>query len=487
MPISKPATGNRGGPQEKPQGGVFLGGALSAILLSLCFFDHDDTLERTIPWFGLLPLFISIARHRHNLKWRVIHGLIFGLILSCWQLETTKRGFFAPSAAFFRTVVALLLMTGSWVLFCAAGGLLLRHPSRLAVMPGLAVVWTGIEFLRTEGIPLAMPWLQLGQALKPANPEAKAAAVIGLAGLGFVICLVNSAFFLALKEKSGKVQFLCALSGTLAVIGLWGTGSGYADHPLSETTTRIGLVQTEEGENRNHIHLARQLSGSRPELILFPGDGFMVAADRQAWLEEDLRSFARTENVPVIAGVVNKAGSDEEQDSGNESTIIHIGRNGSVMARLKRGEADGESRLLEIAAGKIALVRDRVGHSSIQMRSLAARGARLFLIAGDSETSDQGIYGHLRTRLQAFRAMETGTWICRATRGGVSSIYSDRGYLMAQAPQGLAWATVTSVPLRPQKIGPSPYASWGWYLGPGCLLLTILLPIAQRYRRRKNA
>lgn len=486
MPISKPASGHRDGSQEKPRRGVFLGGPLSAMLLSLCFFDHDGTLERTIPWFGLLPLFISLERHRRNLKWRLLHGLFFGLITCCWQLQTAKEKIFTPSTALLETAVAILLVTGSWMLFCTAGGALLRHRSHLAVIPGLAVLWTGIEFLRTEWFPLAMPWMQLGQALKPTNPESGAAAVVGLAGIGFLICLVNSAFFLALREKRGAVQFLYTLSGILAVVGLLGAGRACTDRPAPATTTAVGLVQTAEGENRKHLHLARQLSSSKPQLILFPADSFIAEAGRHARLKEDLCSFARTEKIPIVAGIASQPGGSGKQTPENKSSVFHIGRDGAVIAHFERGETGEEALLLEIEDTPIALVSDRVQHSAILMRSLAARGARLFLIAGDSETSSQGVYNHLRIRLQAFRAMETGTWICRAARSGVSAICNDRGSVVAQAPQGLAWATVNSVPFRPDAIGASHYASWGWYLGPGCLVLLAVLLFAGLYRRARS-
>ena len=130
------------------------------MLLSLCFLEQDGVLQRTIPWFGLLPLFISLDRHRHDLKWRLLHGLFFGFILYCWPLVLSGEW---NKTSILATAWASLLMIGSWMLFCAAGGVLLRKPSRLAIVPGLALAWTGLEYLRVECIPLAGPWMQLGQ------------------------------------------------------------------------------------------------------------------------------------------------------------------------------------------------------------------------------------------------------------------------------------------------------------------------------------
>ena len=486
MPISKPSEGRRNDSRAKPRGGVFLGGPLSAMLLSLCFFEHSGILERVIPWFGLLPLFISLERHRYSLKWRLLHGLFFGLITCCWQLQTADGEFFTPSAALLETAVAILLVTGSWMLFCSTGGWFFRHPSPLAVLPGLAVLWTGIELLRTEWIPMAMPWFQLGQAIKPANPEACSAAVVGLSGLGFIMCLVNCAFYLTLKNKRGRVQLACALSGALAVIGMLVAGRDHAAPSTPSATTIIGVVQTAGEDNGKHLELAKQLSGSKPQLILFPADSFLVEADRQEWLEEDLRALSRKEKVPVVVGIANKPGGSGDRDTAKGPGILHIGADGEIVARLKRGANNEEALLFEIGDTKAALVSDSVHHSAIRMRSLAARGARLFLIAGNNETNSQGVYGHLRSRLEAFRAREAGAWTCRATRGGISAICNDRGSIVAQAPRGQAWATVNTIPAPPLNRAPSHFAAWGWALGPACLLLLAILLLTELYRHSRS-
>ena len=54
MPISKPANGKRNDSRAKPRGGVFLGGPLSAILLSLCFFEGSGIVDTPIHTPGLL-------------------------------------------------------------------------------------------------------------------------------------------------------------------------------------------------------------------------------------------------------------------------------------------------------------------------------------------------------------------------------------------------------------------------------------------------
>ena len=477
VPISMPVTGDQPDEQKKPGGGVFLGGPLSAMLLSLCFLEHDGILERTIPWFSLIPLFISLDRHRRNLKWRVMHGLFFGLILYCWPLVSWNE------PANLATVWASLLMMGSWILFCAAGGGLLRYPSRLTVVPGLAILWTGLEFLRSECVPASVPWMQLGQALKPGNPEGQFASVIGLAGLGFAICLVNGAFFLTLRERQRRVQFFAALAGTGTVVGLLisgglvGSKARGLEQPPPETL-RIGLVQTGGGGNSEHIKLARQLLNSKPQLIFFPGNAFMPTSGKSS-IPAELEVFAHEEGIEMlVAGM-----SLDPDDKSKKSRALLYSDSGGWHGDLVNSET------LEILTKQdeaILAVSDRVSHSACRLKSLAAGGARLFLVAGDS-AHDELKYDLLRDRLHAFRSLETGISICRATSSGSSSIVNHTGTRKVTAPRNQAWAMVSSVPLLDRQLGGTGFVKGGWIIGPGCLLLLAVLVLFELYTLRKKS
>ena len=480
VPISMPATDDQDGSREKKRGGVFFGGPLSAMLLSLCFLEQDGVLQRTIPWFGLLPLFISLDRHRHNLKWRLLHGLFFGFILYCWPLVLSGDW---NKTSILATAWASLPMIGSWMLFCAAGGVLLRKPSRLAIVPGLALAWTGIEYLRVECIPLAGPWMQLGQALKPENPEGQLAAAIGLTGLGFALCLVNGTFFLALRERRGRVQFFATLVGTGAAISLLSIGGflgailRYLEHPPREAL-RIGLVQTDDGGSEDHLKLARQLLSSEPQLIFFPADAFAARPDSQPGIQTELETFAREENVTLVAGMILEPNSEGERSR----TLLHIEKGGG------RGER-GRGGVLAIDIKEdqsILAVSDRVSHSACRLNRLAAGGARLFLVAGDS-AHDELKYDLQRNRLHAFRALETGIAICRATSAGSSSIVNHTGTRKVTAPRNQTWATVSSVPLLDQQPGGTCFVKGGWIIGPGCLILLAILVLFALYRLRKKS
>ena len=477
MPISKPANGKRNDSRAKPRGGVFLGGPLSAMLLSLCFFEGSGILERTIPWFGLLPLLISLGRHRYSLKWRLLHGFFFGSILCCWPLASAGSWVEAPILS---TAEASLPIIGAWMLFCAAGGVLLRKSSPLAIVPAMAVTWTAIEYLRVEYIPLANPGMQLGQLLQPDSPEGQIATVIGLSGLGFVICLVNGAFFLALRESRARTQVFPALAATLGVLGMVGLGSiieapGKNGGRLPGESLRVGLVQNTGDGSGKHLDLARQLLNSKPRLILFPSDTFPGSGDKPGF-KTGLETFAREEGVAIGAGVLK----DRESGGDSRPSLLYI------ASGARHGDESAEEILsIETKEGQsILLVTDRVSHSAHQMRRLASEGAQLFLVAGDSAGMQTEMH-RLLDRLLAFRALETGAGICRATRKGSSSILNNRGSLQAEAPKGQDWAAVNPAPLLDPRQGHTWFVKGGWVLAPGCLFALGILALLELYSRRK--
>ena len=71
---------------------------------------------------------------------------------------------------------------------------------------GLPLLWTGLEVLRLECLPYSFPYLILGTALAPSLPEAQPAALVGVYGLSFCICLVNTAMALVLTQSAWRRQ-----------------------------------------------------------------------------------------------------------------------------------------------------------------------------------------------------------------------------------------------------------------------------------------
>ena len=286
-----------------------------------------------------------------------------------------------------------------------------------------------------------------------------------------------------MRERRGRVQFFSTLVGTGAAIsllsigGLVGAMLRYLEHPPREAM-RIGLVQTDDGGSEDHLKLARQLLSSEPQLIFFPADAFVARPDSQPGIQTELETFAREENVILVAGMILEPNSQGDRSR----TLLHIAKGGG------RGEhGRGGTLAIDIKEDQsILAVSDRISHSAYHMRRLVASGTRLFLVAGDG--TQKGIDNDpLRNRLLAFRALETGTCICRATSNGNSAIVNNTGTRRTLAPRNQAWAAVSSVPLRDPRRGITYFVAGGWLLGPGCLVLLGILLFLELYRLRKNS
>ncbi|MCH2582383.1 MAG: hypothetical protein MK133_14430, partial [Planctomycetes bacterium] len=264
--------------------------------------------------------------------------------------------------------------------------------------------------------------------------------------------------------------------GLLISGGLVGSRAQRLEQPPGETL-RIGLVQTGGGGNSEHLKLARQLLSSEPQLIFFPGNAFMPAPGKSS-IPAELEVFAREEEVMLVAGM----SLDPDGKSKKSLALLYIAS----------GEWPGElvhSETLEILTKEdqsILAVSDRVSHSACRLNRLAAGGARLFLVAGDS-AHDELKYDLQRNRLHAFRALETGISICRATSAGSSSIVNHTGTRKVTAPRNQAWATVSSVPLLDPQPGGTGFVKSGWLIGPGCLLLLAILVLFELYTLRKKS
>ena len=203
-----------------------------------------------------------------------------------------------------------------------------------------------------------------------------------------------------------------------------------------------------------------------------------MPAPGKSSIPAELEVFAREEEVMLVAGM----SLDPDGKSKKSLALLYIASGGGT------GELV-HSETLEILTKEdqsILAVSDRVSHSACRLNRLAAGGARLFLVAGDS-AHDEMKYDLLRNRLHAFRALETGISICRATSAGSSSIVNHTGTRKVTAPRNQTWATVSSVPLLDQQPGGTCFVKGGWIIGPGCLILLAILVLFALYRLRKKS
>jgi len=503
---------------------IFLGGLLSAILVAIGFRPSGEgVFERVLPWFALTPLIISLHRNRHRGRRRWLHGLTFGWILCACALHPLVQNDLSLAGgrdAGLRELCIVLGRNGllwtalalTWGTFSWAGGLLLR--SRMVTVPllGLPVLWAGLEYFRASISPIPISWLLLGESLDPGSPESFASSTIGVLGLGALLVLTSTAFALLVSEARISRQVLLPALACMVVVACYFHGLRPEDETGTKTL-RAGIVQIESVHTEETLELASRIVSSDPQLVVFPETMFLTSDARRNALEERLVDFARVARSEILTGIGSR--SDDEaaaqangdpaahgRSSGLASEIVFVTREGGVRARIGSPEAgperEGETPLgaavLETEMGRLGVGFGDVFDGPDLARRLAIDGAQIFF-ALDRDGGQSGeSFATMRARMHAFRALENGTSLARATLAGVSGVFDAHGRPSDRSRPGSSWANVGPVTLRSDSHPLTAYTRWGWKLGvvslglaAGFIVAAALEPLARRAPAGKTA
>ena len=519
---------------SRDSGGLFLGGPISALLLGIAFTSQQTSFERVLPWFCLVPLFISLWRHRDSTRRRAIHGLTFGVIFCALTFHSVFRSELAALAGSedASTVVILRavglsaidwgIVTCASVLFCVASGFLVRARSWVVPLLGLPVLWVGLETLRIELNPRDFRWGALGCALSAGNPEAQCAAWVGVPGLGFLVGVTNAAFFLTLRNGRWQAQLCHTASGIAVFCLLFVAGRASYIDPAENVAPkmRVGVIQNESGDPEEPLALARKLLDSAPEVLLFPVESFLGPLESRQTLRARLAFFAERNGVDVLAGLglydafestsrsahaAERVATEEDEPSETEplrqgrprceSSGYFYFRTGNRRPLLLAGSDDDglsiepSSTVITTSVAKIGIAIEENFNHALRVRNLVGRGARALLIASRDTSRAGEAFTRLHLRHVAFRALENRIPLVRATLAGHSAFIDRHGKVILKATASRPWAVVHPIRLRREDEHASVFSSWGWIFGPismgcavGLLVAAGLRPFAQRQR-----
>lgn len=487
----------RGAPKSRTPF-VFAGGLFSALLFGIAMPPVD---ERLLAWFALVPLLVSLDRHRQSLGPRILHGLWFGAPVAAWYFApavATARSELPPgiAASLARpTLLSISLSFGAlvlaWVTFAAAVGPLLRSPRRAVSILAPPTLWVAIEVARSEWLPRPVPQLAAGYLISPSSPEAAVATVGGVWGLGWLLIFVNTLF--AQTIRPGRWQRQAAFATTaFAIVSVLALGGSAWKSDDRRGQTTVGIVQTGlRGTSESALELAAALADSRPVLIAFPSGVFVRDPDDPDSIPPQLRDFARRSESVIIAGLAgprrvgDARGSDPPRhDPGTVAILSPAGElaltatssttlpgsSGNACKSAPHGAlVSCEWGRIGVAAGVDALVPGPA-------RNLAAGGADVLVVSSDEPLVWGPRVPRFHARMSAYRALETGRWLVRATRTGVSSVVAPSGAPVLEAPPGLEWASLetVAVPARRETI----FVRAGWLWGPSCLVASAIGALA---------
>lgn len=348
-------------------------------------------------------------------------GLIVGLCIYGPQL------FFFWSI-FNRAAIVLWLILAAWLaLYLALQRLAVLRLGQVGGTLCAPLLWTGLEYFRSELYYLRFSWLNAGY-LSPALSH-----WTGMYGAGFALMLI--AAFLSLAWREGRIWRPVAITGAaLALLGF--LPLPFASPHTAGPTLAVAGVQFEEGSSPAILAALDELCAQHPETSLFVLSEYSFASP----VPPEIKTWCRERKRWLIAGGKQFLDPAHAQ---YRNTAFVIGPDGSELFQQAKSRPiqffdDGlpadRQAVWDSPWGKIGLcICYDLSYTRVT-DGLIRQGAQAIIVP-TMDVQDWGAREHaLHARVAPTRAAEYGVPIFRLCSSGVSQAISAAGEVLASAP-----------------------------------------------------
>jgi apolipoprotein N-acyltransferase len=464
--VNSPGTMNIQNPSAKPPG---WGKSFLWLVLAVACF-HAAYTSIKFPAAGLLIFGYAYFLLRLTDQPSVRRAFYFGL--------TTGFLCYAPQLFFFWRIfsaaaIALWLVLAFWIgLFTAIICGCIRRWGKAKTMWLVPIVWTGLEYFRSELYYLKFSWLNVGYAFQDylITPFAS----YGMYGAGFLVFATVTIFFCRSHIKRVVVDWFVVLM-IVVVFGAYATqlfaGLGFSDARPVPRPSIVGIQM----EFPSPSVLPRALNkalGKNPDAQIFVLSEYTLDGP----VPDSLKNWCREHERFLVVGGKDPAGTNDYYN-----TAFVVGTNGEIVFHqaksvpiqfFKDGLPAPKQEVWNSPWGKIGIcICYDLSYTRVTDR-LVEQGAQL-LIVPTMDLEDWGRHQHeLHSRVAPVRAAEYGIPIFRLASSGISQAVSWTGDVSAQTSfpgsVEILSAQLGRLPLR----GSLPLDRW---LAPVCTGITALV------------
>jgi len=423
----------------------------------------------------------------------LIFGYACGLVRLADQL-TVRRAFYfgltagflcyAPQLFFFWRIfsvaaIVLWLVLAFWIgLFAAIVCGSIRRWGKVKVAWLIPIVWTGVEYFRSELYYLKFSWLNVGYAMS--HFSFLSFSFWGMYGMGFLAFAIAGLLF-PQRYKIALPIVLCVVGFVLVVDAItWA-------EPLQTRITIVG-VQMEFPPQSAIPKMLDQALAKNTNTLIFVLSEYTLDGP----VPDSLKNWCREHSRYLVIGGEEPAGTNNYYN-----TAFVVGTNGDIVFKqaksvpiqfFKDGLPAPEQKVWDSPWGKIGIcICYDLSYTRVT-DELVRQGAQL-LIVPTMDVEDWGRHQHeLHSRVAPVRAAEYGIPIFRVASSGISQAVTGGGFVVAQTKipgSGEIFSAQLRLPMR----GAIPLDR---YLAPLCVAVTgvvtaVLLILAWKEKRPQIA
>ncbi|HVU07899.1 MAG TPA: nitrilase-related carbon-nitrogen hydrolase [Verrucomicrobiae bacterium] len=418
-----------------------------------------------------------------SIKFPALGLFIFGYAYFLVQLThqpTIRRAFYfglatgflcdAPQLFFFWKIfsvaaIVLWLIAGFWIgLFTAIScGCILRW-GKAKTMWLIPIIWTGLEYFRSELYYLKFSWLNVGYALPIGS------AIFGMYGVGFFVFAIIIVIYYWRAFKVTWFETIIILGILFIVLALYLSTLAKSKWKMSQPITLVGIQMEFPPENAIPKMLNNALTKNTNAPIFVLSEYTLDGG-----VPDSLKNWCREHSRFLIVG-----GKDVVTNDVYYNTAFVVGTNGEMIFKqakcvpiqfFKDGLPAPKQEIWNSPFGKIGIcICYDLSYTRVT-DELVRQGTQL-LVVPTMDVEEWGRHEHeLHSRVAPVRAMEYGIPIFRVASSGVSQAVSSDGSVVAKTSIG-GNGDIFSAQLRLPLRGPLPLDR---FFAPICTAMTAIV------------
>jgi apolipoprotein N-acyltransferase len=411
----------------------------------------------------------------------LIFGYAYGLVRLTDQ-PTVRRAFYfglatgflcyAPQLSFFWNIfgeaaIVLWLILAFWVgLFAAIVCGSTRRWGKVRTAWLIPIVWTGIEYFRSELYYLKCSWLNVGYA-PPPQMSGSGIYYVGMYAVGFCMFGVFPILFYWRLFKLSTLQKTIVFLNIFIIAVLFLPGCAGGRSPDVQQLLIVG-VQMEFPSQNAIPKMLDQVLAKNTNAPIFVLSEYTLDGP----VPDSLKNWCREHSRYLVVG-----GEDPAGTSNYYNTAFVVGTNGDIVFKqaksvpiqfFKDGLTAPEQKVWNSPWGKIGIcICYDLSYTRVT-DELVRQGAQL-LIVPTMDVEDWGRHQHeLHSRVAPMRAAEYGIPIFRVASSGISQAVTGGGHVVAQTKIPGS-GEIFSAQLRLPTRGGMPLDR---YLAPFCVAIT---------------
>jgi len=439
-----------------------------------------------LAWLAPIPLLLlALSLSTAQARWATLVATLIGDSVNLAYLRLVM-----PWPA---VVLVLLLQSLLWLfVVMTTRRIVLRERSALAVL-AYPVAWVAADTLLATFAPDGN-WASLAYTQSDVLPFMQVAALLGVPGLLFLLCLVPSTIaWLLWRRHISRGGVLAIALTAVAMLGGFGYGWQRLQASASGATMRVGLASIDDAIGpkasagyiapirAGYDALVQALAAQGATLVVLPEKIAVVApaattdwqahfsalaARRHVWLEVGLGiAEARPRNVAWLFDADGHLAESYEK---------HYLAPPERREDYAHGEAFATHDINGLRMG-LAICKDM--HFAALGRAYARLDVAVMIVpAWDFDYRD----GWLEARTTSARGIENGYAVLRASREGLLTASDARGRILAETRSAPLPGASLLVDLPKAAAAPTPYTRIGDLLGWLCVSALIAWTLLRR-------